>query len=312
MSFKRALPKSHPVLIQVEAAGQPAYRLGMSERTDPIVSCAWLAERLEAPDVRVLDATWFLPGDGRDAKALYAERRIPGAVFFDIDEIADTESGLPHMLPPPEKFAARMKRAGVGDGARVVVYDNHGLFSAARVWWTFRVMGHDDVSVLDGGFPAWERGGYAIETGPPQSRQPRHLTPRVRADLVRSLSDMRRLVDAGSGPVLDARPAARFTGQAPEPRAGLRSGHMPGAQSVPAGSLIASDGTLKPAQELAAIFQEAGADAQNAAVCTCGSGITAAIIALALARIGRWDAAVYDGSWAEWGGLSDTPVTTGP
>jgi thiosulfate/3-mercaptopyruvate sulfurtransferase len=214
------------------------------------------------------------------------------------------------MLPAPEKFAARMKRAGVGDGARVVVYDNHGLFSAARVWWTFRVMGHDDVSVLDGGFPAWESAGCPVETGPPQSRQPRHFTPRMRADLVRDLSDMRRIVETGSTRVFDARPAARFKGEAPEPRPGLRSGHMPGAQSVPAASLIARDGTLKSDKELAAIFQDAGVEAASAAVCTCGSGITAAIIALALARLGRWDAAVYDGSWAEWGGLADTPVAT--
>src|SRR5690606_23985134 len=176
----------------------------------------------------------FLPGDARDAKALYAERRIPGAIFFDIDEIADTDVDLPHMLPPPEKFASRMKRAGVGDGARVVVYDNQGLFSAARVWWTFRVMGHEDVVVLDGGFPAWEAGGHPVETGPPQPRKERHFTPRVRSDLVRDLADMRRIIEAGRTPILDARPAPRFRGEAPEPRAGLRSGHMPGAASVPA------------------------------------------------------------------------------
>ncbi|HYD87433.1 MAG TPA: 3-mercaptopyruvate sulfurtransferase [Vitreimonas sp.] len=278
---------------------------------DPVVSAAWLAERLDAPDIRVIDATWFMPSDPRDAKALYAERRIPGAAFFDIDEIADTDSDLPHMLPSPEKFASRMKKRGIGDGSRVVVYDNHGLFSAARVWWTFRVMGHEDVVVLDGGFPAWERGGYPIETGPPQQRMERHFTPRVRNDLVRDLTDMRRVIAEGRTPVFDARPAPRFRGEAPEPRAGLRSGHMPGARSIPSSTLVDERGFLKRADDLRRIFEEAGAETSQSAVCSCGSGVTAALIALALARLGRWDAAVYDGSWAEWGARDDTPIVTG-
>jgi len=278
---------------------------------DPTVSPAWLAERLDAPDIRVVDATWFMPNDARDAKALYAERRIPGAIFFDIDEIADTDSPLPHMLPAPEKFASRMKKRGIGDGTRVVVYDNHGIFSAARVWWTFRVMGHEDVVVLDGGFPAWERAGLEIETGTPTQRMERHFTPRVRSDLVRSLADVRRTIEDKRLPILDARPTPRFRGEAPEPRAGLKSGHMPGALSVPSGSLTNEDGSLKSSAELQAIFDKAGADVSHGAVCSCGSGITAAIIALALARLGHWDAAVYDGSWAEWGSRDDTPVVTG-
>jgi thiosulfate/3-mercaptopyruvate sulfurtransferase len=280
------------------------------EHTDPIVSCAWLAERLDAPDIRIIDATWFLPGDARDAKALYAARRIPGAIFFDIDEIADKAANLPHMLPAPEKFASRMKKLGVGDGARVVVYDGQGLFSAARVWWTFRVMGHDDVVVLDGGFPAWERGGYPIETDPPAAKMERHFTPRVRADLVRDLSDMRRAIEGGAQ-ILDARPNPRFRGEAPEPRPGLKSGHMPGSHSVPSGSLVNENGALRSREELAKIFATAGADPAQPAITTCGSGVTAPIIALALARLGRWDAAVYDGSWAEWGSKDDTPVVTG-
>ncbi len=278
---------------------------------DPVVSCAWLAERLNAPDVRPLDATWFLPSDPRDAKALYAERRIPGAVFFDIDEIADTDSPLPHMLPSPEKFASRMRKLGIGDGVQVVVYDSQGLFSAARVWWTFRAMGHDDVMVLDGGLPEWERCGGMIETGPPQQRMERHFTARFRGDLVRDLDDMRRITANGSAPVLDARPGERFRGEAPEPRAGLRSGHMPSSISVPSGSLVDSNGKLKSAEELRRIFDSAGIDKSQSAVCTCGSGVTAAIIALALARLGRWDAAVYDGAWAEWGAQQDTEVRTG-
>src|SRR6185312_5942990 len=275
---------------------------------DPIVSCAWLAERLEAPDIRCVDATWFLPGDARDAEALFAERRIPGAVFFPIDEIADTDTDLPHMLPSPEKFSARMRKIGIGDGNRVVVYDNQGLFSSARVWWTFRVMGHEDVVVLDGGFPAWERGSYPIETGPPQQRMERHFTARFRADLVRNVNDVQRIVAAGGAPILDARPAPRFRGEAPEPRPGLKSGHMPGARSVPSGVLVNEQGFLKSEAELKQVLVDAGADTSRAAVCTCGSGVTASIIALALARLGRWDASVYDGAWAEWGGRDDTPI----
>lgn len=279
-------------------------------KNDPIVTPGWLAEHISAPDLRIVDATWFLPGDQRNAKELYETRRIPGAIFFDIDEISDTDNDLPHMLPSPEKFASRMKKLGIGDGCRIVVYDSQGLFSAARVWWTFRVMGHEDVAVLDGGFPAWERGGYEIETGTPQHRMERHFTARMRSDLVRNLADMRRAIDGGAA-ILDARPAPRFRGEAAEPRAGLKSGHMPGARSVPSGSLVNENGQLRSAAELRAIFANAGADPAKPALCTCGSGITAAIIALALARLGRWDAAVYDGSWAEWGLRDDTAVVTG-
>lgn len=282
----------------------------MKEESDPVVSCAWLAERLSAPDIRVIDATWFLPGAPLNAKALYAERRIPGAVFFDIDEIADTTSDLPHMLPSPEKFASRMKKLGVGDGCRVIVYDNQGLFSAARVWWTFRVMGHEDVAVLDGGFPAWERAGFAVEDGPPGQRMERHFTARFRADLVRDIDDVRRILSSGAATMLDARPAPRFKGEAPEPRQGVRSGHMPGARSVPSSVLIDQEGRLRSREELRRVFADASCDPAQPAVCTCGSGVTAAVIALALARLGRWDAAIYDGAWAEWGGRDDTPIVT--
>lgn len=280
------------------------------DQTDPLVTPSWVAERIHAPDIRVIDATWFMPGDPRNAKALYAERRIPGAIFFDIDEIADTDSNLPHMLPSPEKFASRMKKLGVGDGTRIVVYDHHGLMTAARVWWTFRVFGHEDVAVLDGGFPAWERAGYEIETGEPRTRMERHFTPRVRNDLVRDLADVQRAIDGGRTPILDARAAPRFRGEAAEPRAGLRSGHMPGALNVPFQSLLNADGVMKSKDELKQIFDSAGLSSA-APICSCGSGITAAVIALALARLGRWDAAVYDGSWTEWGGRTDTAVDTG-
>ena len=282
----------------------------MTQKPDPMVTCAWLAERLEAPDIRVIDGTWFMPSDPRKGPALYQERRIPGAVFFDIDEIADTTTSLPHMLPSSEKFAARMRKMGIGDGSRIVVYDHLGVHSAARVWWTFRAMGHEDVVVLDGGFPAWEAGGYPIETGPPTARGERHFTVQRRADLVRDLADMKRAIGSGAN-ILDARPAPRFNGEVDEPRPGLRRGHMPGARNVPSGALTA-EGKLKSAEELAKVFAAAEVDTAQPAICSCGSGVTASLIALALARLGRWDAAVYDGSWAEWGAQTDVPVATGP
>ncbi len=283
----------------------------MSDNRDPMVSCAWLAERLEAPDIRVVDGSWFMPNSGQDAAALYAERRIPGAVFFDIDAIADASNQLPHMLPSPEMFSSRMKRMGIGDGAHVVVYDNTGIFGAARVWWTFRAMGHEGVSVLDGGFPAWEAGGYPIEDGTPIARGERHFTSQYRADLVRDLSEMRRLVDAKNATILDARPAPRFRGEAPEPRPGLRSGHMPGALSTPTSLFVDEKGFLRPRAELEAALAKTGANLKQPIVCSCGSGIAASVVALALARLGRWDASVYDGSWTEWGAQADTPVATG-
>lgn len=278
---------------------------------DPTVSPAWLAERLEAPDIRVIDATWFMPNDARDAKALYAERRIPGAIFFDIDELADTESPLPHMLPAPEKFASRMKKRGIGDGSRVVVYDNHGLFSAARVWWTFRVMGVDDVSVLNGGLPKWKREGLPLESGAPPNRTTRHFTARRNLELVRDLSDMKALLKDKSAQIIDARAPERFAGKAPEPRAGLRSGHIPGSHNVPFGKLLNQDGTLKSAPELQRLFEQAGVDLNKPVVTSCGSGITASVLALGLAELGHRRTSVYDGSWSEWGADQSLPIETG-
>jgi thiosulfate/3-mercaptopyruvate sulfurtransferase len=279
---------------------------------DPLITPAALAAQLDAPDLRILDASWHMPAAKRDARAEFADARIPGAQFFDIDEIADTASSLPHMLPAPEKFASRMRRMGIGDGAHVIVYDTLGVVSAARAWWMFRTMGLDDVQVLDGGLPAWRAEGREIEDGPTARRGERHLTARFRGDLVRTLDQMRRIVEAGSAQILDARSKGRFDAVEPEPRPGLRGGHMPGALSLPFGALHTPDGRMKSAADLAPVFAAAGVDLTRPMITSCGSGVTAPIIALALARLGQWSVPVYDGSWTEWGGREDTPVDAGP
>ena len=278
--------------------------------TDPLVSTAWLAEHLQAPDVRIIDASWYFPQEERDARAEYALAHIPGAVFFDIDDISDDASSLPHMLPSGVKFASRVRKLGLGDGARMVVYDQFGLRSAARVWWTFRAMGHLDVVVLDGGLPKWIAEGRPVEDIPTPPRE-RHFTPRYSSDLVRDLNQVKKALETGREQLVDARPAGRFTGETPEPRAGVRSGHMPGARNVPSSELIAPDGTMKSVAQLTEIFGKAGVDINKPIVTTCGSGITAAILALGLARLGKERTAVYDGSWTEWGGRTDTPAVTG-
>lgn len=279
--------------------------------SDPLVSTAWLAERLDAPDVRVIDATWLMPGSARDARVDHALAHIPGAVFFDIDEIADTDSPLPHMLPSAAKFASRAKALGLGDGSRIVCYDQTGLTSAARAWWMFRVMGHKEVVVLDGGLPKWISEGRPVDDREPAPRE-RHFSARLDHELLRDRAGVARALETGREQVIDARPAPRFLGQAAEPRPGLRSGHMPGARSVPSPTLFAEDGTMLPPDALARVFADAGVDTARPVTTSCGSGITACILALALARLGRWRTAVYDGSWAEWGAGSETPVVTGP
>jgi thiosulfate/3-mercaptopyruvate sulfurtransferase len=269
-----------------------------------------LARELHAPDLVILDASWHMPAAGRNARAEYLAEHIPGALFFEIDEIADTKSHLPHMLPPPEKFSSRMRSMGVGDGSRIVVYDSAGLFSAARVWWTFRVMGVQDISVLNGGLPKWKREGHPLESGEPTARTARHFTARRNADLVRDLSDMKSLIKDRTAEIVDARAAERFAGKAPESRAGLRSGHIPGAHNLPFAKLIAKDGTLKPAPEVERLFEEAGVDLSKPVVASCGSGITASVLALALAEIGHRRTSVYDGSWSEWGADQNLPIET--
>lgn len=275
---------------------------------DPLVSTAWLADRLGDPNIRVVDATLPLvgqPGHGRD---FYAAGHIPGAVFFDINAIADPDTDLPHMLPSPAAFAEAAGALGLGREHAIVCYDAHGLYSAARVWWTLRAMGYANVFVLDGGLKKWRAEGRPVDTA--------EATPSAVAvslafdpDLVADIADIEQVIGDGSAQIVDARSAGRFTGEAPEPRATLRSGHMPGAKSLPFTDLVAADGTLKPAEELRAAF--AHVDLERPIITTCGSGVTAAVLALALARLGRFDVAVYDGSWTEWGGRADTDIVTG-
>lgn len=277
-----------------------------------IVETDWLASHLDAPDLVVFDASWHLPTAGRDPKAEYLSEHIPGALFFDIDDLTDEKSSLPHMLPSTVKFASRMKKMGVGDGMRIVVYDTLGLFSAARAWWTFRAMGHEDVAVLNGGLKKWKSEGRELEDGPPIKRTERHFTPLMNASLIRDMDDVKKVIAKRSAQIVDARPAPRFEGTEPEPRPGLRAGHLPGARNVPSQKLINADGTLKPTDELAKIFADAGINPKQSVVTTCGSGVTASILSLALAVLGQTNAAVYDGSWAEWGAESGPPIETGP
>lgn len=276
---------------------------------DALVSTEWLAAHLSAPDVRVVDASWHMPAAGRNAREEYEACHIPGAVYFDIDEIADTSVQLPHMLPPPEKFASRVRKLGLGNGHKVVVYDTAGL-GAARVWWMFRVFGHRDVAVLDGGLGKWKAEQRPLEDLPPMPRD-RHFLPHVNATLVRSFEQMRANVDSKREQVIDARSAGRFTATAPEPWPTLHVGHMPGAANVPFSDLVNDDRTMKSAAELKARFDAAGVDFSRPLVTSCGSGVTACTLALALYLIGHADVAVYDGSWAEWGNHPDAIAVAG-
>lgn len=275
-----------------------------------LVSTGWLADHLRDPDLRVLDASWHMPAAGRDARAEFEDVHIPGARFFDIDEVSDSRSDLPHMAPEPEKFLSRVRRLGTGDGHQVVVYDGAGLFSAPRVWWTFRLMGHRDVAVLDGGLPKWLAEGRPV-TGDATQIRDRHMFARRQNQMLADVTEVARALKLGDRQVVDARSAPRFRGEEDEPREGLRAGHMPGARNVPYGTLLNPDGTMKDAAGLRAAFEAGGVDPDRPAITTCGSGITAAILSLALARLGNEDVALYDGSWAEWGMESDLNVATG-
>jgi thiosulfate/3-mercaptopyruvate sulfurtransferase len=276
-----------------------------------LVSTDWLAEHIKDPDLRILDASYYLPDAGRDPRAEFDAAHIKGARFFDIDEVADLRSALPHTVPPVEKFMSRMRAIGVGDGHQVVIYDGAGLFSAARVWWTFRLMGFENVAVLDGGLPKWQAEGRSVDTKPATIRD-RHMIVKRQDHLIKDVTQVARAAKLEDHTIIDARPAPRFEGTAPEPREGMRAGHIPNSQNVPFSTLLNDDKTMKPKAELQAIFDAAGADLTKPIITTCGSGVTACVLALALYQIGKADAAVYDGSWSEWGMYGDLPIATGP
>jgi len=275
-----------------------------------VVSTDWLASHLSDPDLRILDASWYMPTEGRDARAEYEAGHIPGARFFDIDDVSDARSELPHMAPPSEKFMSRMRALGVGDGHQVVVYDGSGMFSAPRVWWLFRLMGHKDVAVLDGGLPKWVAEGREIEDLPPVIRD-RHMMVQMQNQLVRDVTHVATAAKLGTPQIVDARAPERFAGSVPEPREGLRAGHIPGSRNVFYKTLLNDDGTFKDEAALKSVFEDAGVDLSKPIITTCGSGITACILSLALERIGAPDAAVYDGSWVEWGASPTMPIATG-
>lgn len=274
---------------------------------DALVSTDWLQTHLAAPDVRVVDATWFLPGIARDPRAEYAAGHIPGAVFFELDAVCEPKGLHPHTVPSAAKFSSRVRKLGLGDGNRIVVYDSNRFFASARVWWMFRFMGHDDVMVLDGGLEKWRAEGRPL-TDEPTRPQERHFTVRQNTLLLRELDQMRANVAAKREQVVDARSAGRFHAREPEPRPGLRSGHIPGAKNLHYAQLVAEDGSLRPAGELRQLLAGAGLDLDRPITTTCGSGVSAALINLALFELGERNAALYDGSWSEWGAQADTPI----
>ena len=276
-----------------------------------LVSTAWLADHLQAPDVRVVDATWYLPNDGRIGIDTHSQGHIPGAVFFDIDKIADTNSDLPHMLPSPEKFSSRVRNLGLGDGVRIVVYDASGGFMAAcRVWWMFRAFGHQDVAVLDGGLPKWVAEGRSLNDLTAQVEK-RHFTAQLNNALVRNVDQLIANVDTNKEQVIDVRSPGRFAGTEAEPRVGLRSGHIPGSINVPVPMIMdpKNNFTVRQANEIQSNLDAAGLDPKRPLVALCGSGVTACVVGFGLYLIGHKEVAIYDGSWTEWGGREDTPVT---
>ena len=271
-----------------------------------LVSTEWLAGALGAPDLMVFDATKYLPNEPFDGLTKYREAHIPGARFFDIDVVADPDTTLPHMAPTAGRFARLMGELGINNTTRVIFYDQKGLQSSARGWWLMKLFGHEKAAVLDGGLPKWLAEGRATESGDAKAAAPTSYTPDFRADLVKGIGDVKRIIASGSALILDARAKGRFDGTAPEPRPGLPSGHMPGAKSVPFNELLNADFTMKDAATLRARFAAAGADGTTPIVTSCGTGVTACILALGLKQAGLGDAAIYDGSWTEWAGRPET------
>jgi thiosulfate/3-mercaptopyruvate sulfurtransferase len=277
------------------------------ETAPSLVSTDWLATHMTAPDVRIVDASWYLPQAGRNAREEYDQRHIEGAHFIDIDALSDPASAYPHMLPPTEMFASRMRKIGLGDGLRIIIYDGAGIYSAARVWWMFRVMGFKDIAVLDGGLPKWLAEGRPVTDEPPVLRD-RHATARLDHTRLRDVTQVRGNIYSGKELLVDARSAGRFNGTEAEPRAGVRSGHVPGAVNLPFNLVLNEDGTMRAPDDLRAITKAAGIDLSKPITVMCGSGVTACVVALALEQIGHRRVAVYDGSWAEWGAQADLPI----
>ncbi|MDB5741407.1 MAG: 3-mercaptopyruvate sulfurtransferase [Alphaproteobacteria bacterium] len=273
-----------------------------------LVSTEWLAAHLG--EVRLVDASWYMPGDKRAPAKEFEAGHIPGAIFFDIDAISDHATDLPHMLPAPGAFAAAMGALGIGNDETVIVYDGSGIFSAPRVWWMLKAMGHGDVKVLDGGLPKWTREGRVLQSGAAKPAA-KSFTADAQPGLIRDFGAVMGIVDDKSARMVDARSAGRYTGAEAEPRAGVRGGHMPGAVNVHFRALLTPDGTFKPPADLRAEFEKAGVDISKPIVTTCGTGVTAAILMLALEEIGASDVALYDGSWTEWGSRPEAPVVTG-